>query len=92
MNLKYHDDYAFELDVIAGPITILQGPKTDEAIEFAAKATAYYSDSEEDKITVMYRSDSIENTIEVPKPTIEELNKFNLLYIKKLEKKILSCK
>jgi tRNA U34 2-thiouridine synthase MnmA/TrmU len=92
MNLKYSDDLVFELDVIAGPLTILQGAKDDDAIEFAAKVTAYYSDSEEEKIEVIYKNNSIENKIEVSKPAIEELNEFNLLYAKKPEKKILSYK
>ena len=92
LNLKNTDDFVFEIEDIPAPATILQGEKSAEAITLAAKITAYYSDSEAEKISVKYKSNSLENKIIVSKPDINELNNFNLLYSKKLEKKILSYK
>ena len=54
------NDLVFEIEVEAGPVTILQGAKDNEAINFAAKVTAYYSDSEKEKINVIYKYNSIE--------------------------------
>ncbi|MDI6886203.1 MAG: asparagine synthase-related protein [archaeon] len=39
------EDYVFEVPGFGSPITILEGPKSKEAIELAAKLTARYSDA-----------------------------------------------
>jgi len=49
-----NSDFAFEVPKIGSPITLLQGPKTKEAINLAARLTAYYSDSEEEMTQVKY--------------------------------------
>lgn len=48
------DDYLFEVSGYGSPLTLLQGPKTAEAIETAAALTARYSDSTEPKVRVKY--------------------------------------
>jgi tRNA U34 2-thiouridine synthase MnmA/TrmU len=45
IKLKNSSDYMFEVLNAGSPITLLQGPKTKESIELAAKLTVYYSDS-----------------------------------------------
>lgn len=45
MDLKNPEDYVFEVPGCGSPITILEGSKSKEAIELAAKLTARYSDA-----------------------------------------------
>jgi tRNA-specific 2-thiouridylase len=54
VKMKQKTDYAFEAPYWGSPVTILQGPKTKKAIEIAAKLTARYSDSEEEKTLIKY--------------------------------------
>ena len=56
LTLKQKTDFIFEVPEIGSPITVLQGPKTKEAIEKAAQLTARYSDSKEKETTVKYGS------------------------------------
>ena len=42
-------DYIFEVPGYGSPITILEGPKSSDAIEHAAKLTARYSDAAGEK-------------------------------------------
>jgi hypothetical protein len=44
LDLKNTEDYVFEVPDYGSPITILEGEKSKEAIEVAAKLTARYSD------------------------------------------------
>ena len=55
LRLKNEDDYAFEVVDYPGPITILQGPKDEDTIEFAARLTARYSDATVDRVVVECR-------------------------------------
>lgn len=66
---KTKNELYFELPDIVGPITILQGPKTRQAIITAAKLTAFYSDAQEDSVTVKYGRENLNRilTVEVPK-------------------------
>ena len=54
IKLKNSSDYVFEVSNIGSPLTILQGPKTKESIDLAAKLTTHYSDSKEDRPLVKY--------------------------------------
>jgi len=45
LGLKNPEDYVFEVQGYGSPITILEGEKSKEAIELAAKLTARYSDA-----------------------------------------------
>ena len=49
LKMKKRDDYYFEVPAFMGPITLLQGPKTKEAIEKAASLAARYSDAKDKK-------------------------------------------
>lgn len=52
--MKSKGDYVFEVPGHGSPITLLQGRKTREAIETAARLTARYSDAKGDMIPVKY--------------------------------------
>jgi len=49
LELKSSEVYVFEVPGYGSPITILEGAKSKEAIELAAKLTARYSDAREEK-------------------------------------------
>ena len=56
LGLKSHDDYIFEVPGYGSPITILEGTKSKEAIEVAAKLTARYSDAgAKEEVLVEYK-------------------------------------
>jgi tRNA U34 2-thiouridine synthase MnmA/TrmU len=67
--LKGKSEYYFELPAIVGPITLLQGAKTKEAILLAAQLTAFYSDAKTEKVKVSYGKDSLDKSIIVTRPT-----------------------
>ena len=52
--MKSKGDYVFEVPGHGSPITLLQGRKTREAIETAARLTARYSDAKGEMILVKY--------------------------------------
>ncbi len=71
-------DYYFELPVIVGPVTLLQGPKTVAATETAAQLTAFYSDAETVEATVKYGKTSLDKTITVKLPQREDVDKLRV--------------
>jgi tRNA-specific 2-thiouridylase len=75
--LKQKTDYVFEVPEIGSPITILQGPKTKEAIKKAAQLTARYSDSKEKETTVKYGNELIKS-LTVPNLQLSEINELRL--------------
>jgi tRNA-specific 2-thiouridylase len=65
LKLKDAPDYFFEVPGYGSPITLLQGPKTKEAIKKAAALTARYSDSKKKKITVRFGKEKLEKAVAV---------------------------
>ncbi len=67
LDLKSPADYVFEVPGCGSPITILEGSKSKEAIEVAAKLTARYSDAGADAglVLVRYRAEKREKSIVV---------------------------
>jgi tRNA U34 2-thiouridine synthase MnmA/TrmU len=65
------DDYFFEVPVYGSPITLLQGPKTKEAIKKAAGLTARYSDVKRGKVSVEFGREKLNKSI-IVKPISEE--------------------
>ncbi len=56
LDLKNTEDYVFEVPDYGSPITILEGEKSKEAIEVAAKLTARYSDAgAKEEVLVEYK-------------------------------------
>lgn len=72
------NDYYFELPDIVGPITLLQGPKTKEAIKTAAKLTAFYSDAKTPESKVKYGRESLVKSIKVTVPQREDIEKLRV--------------
>ncbi len=68
---KIKSDYRFESADIVGPTSLLQGPKTKNAIETAAKLTAFYSDAKTSEVEVNFGRETLDKAIivAVPKET-----------------------
>jgi tRNA-specific 2-thiouridylase len=75
---KARNDYFFEVSVIAGPITILQGGKTRKAVATAAALTAFYSDAKTDKVTVNFGRERLDKSISVQVPSRGEIEKLRI--------------
>lgn len=71
--LKAKSDYVFEAQGCGSPITILQGPKTKQAILKAAQLTAYYSDQKVGVVHIKYGREKPTKSIYVEKPTKEDV-------------------
>jgi len=77
--LKAKGDYYFEAQGCGSPITLLQGPKTEEAIVKAAQLTAYYSDQKVGKVQVKFGRVKLEKQIAVDIPSKEEVEKLRII-------------
>lgn len=75
---KARNDYYFEVPDIGGPITLLQGAKTKNAIRAAAALTAFYSDAKSDKVTVNLRRESLDKYIIVSIPSQAEVENLRI--------------
>jgi tRNA-specific 2-thiouridylase len=78
LRLKAQNDYFFEAQGCGSPITLLQGPKTRQAIEKAARLTAYYSDQKKGKVHVKYGREKLEKSIFVEIPSKEEVEQLRI--------------
>jgi tRNA U34 2-thiouridine synthase MnmA/TrmU len=78
LRLKNKTDYVFEVPDCGSPITILQDKKLKEAIEFAARLTAAYSDAEGEKILVKYGKLKLSREITVTPISEQEISKFRI--------------
>lgn len=65
LRTKKKSDYYFEVPNCGSPTTILQGPKTREAIEKAASLTASYSDKKMGEVEVNFGSKELNKKIAV---------------------------
>jgi len=77
-DLKNGNDYRFEVPDCGSPITLLQGPKTEEAIETAAALTAQYSDSEENETVVKFGMEKMNRSITVSKLSDKAIEKLRI--------------
>ncbi|MBX5321438.1 MAG: hypothetical protein QHH12_06745 [Candidatus Bathyarchaeota archaeon] len=78
LRLKAQNDYFFEAQGCGSPITLLQGPKTRQAVEQAAKLTAYYSDQKTGNVHVKYGREKLEKNISVDRPSSEEVEQLRI--------------
>ena len=78
LKMKKRDDYYFEVPAFMGPITLLQGPKTKEAIEKAASLTARYSDAKDKKVSVRFGKNKLEKTIIITPTREEDIEKIRI--------------
>lgn len=75
---KIRSDFYFELPDVVGPTTILQGPKTKNAIEIAAKLTAFYSDAKITLVKVNFGKESLNKSIVVYIPEKADIEKLRV--------------
>ena len=78
LNMKEKNDFYFEVPGLGSPITILQGPKTKEAIEKAAKLTDHYSDAKGKKILVKYGIEKLNKSLSVVSISNKEIKKLRI--------------
>jgi tRNA U34 2-thiouridine synthase MnmA/TrmU len=72
---KNKADYVFEVPNCGSPTTILQGPKTKNSIQMAAKLTAFHSDRKsEQTANVSYGQASLEKNTTVTLPTAVDVD------------------
>jgi tRNA-specific 2-thiouridylase len=75
---KRPSEYYFELPEIVGPVAILQGPKTRQAVETAAKLTAFYSDATTGQVVVGFGRESLSKSIIVSLPMKADVDKLRV--------------
>ena len=78
----------FELPDIVGPTTLLQGPKTKDAVEAAAKLTAFYSDAKTPEANVKYGKESLNKTIRVALPQRDDVDKLRVGAVESAKKMV----
>jgi len=76
--MKMANDYCFEAQNCGSPITLLQGPKTRNAIEKAAELTAYYSDKKQGKVQVKIGKQNLEKPLTTRIPQKEEVEQLRI--------------
>ena len=75
-------DFYFELPDVVGPVTILQGPKSKKAVEWAARLTAYYSDAETKEAKVNFGKETLDKTLTTTVPDEADVEKTRVGYVK----------
>ncbi len=88
---KLPSDYCLESTDIVGPTTILQGPKTRQAIETAARLTAFYSDAKTGEVAVKYGRTTLDKSITLLLPQKADVEKLRVGNMKKTENQRLVC-
>ncbi len=75
---KAKGELYFELPDVVGPITVLQGPKTREAIQKAAEITAFYSDAKTEQVKVGFGTEKLSRMLFVSKPQRADVEKLRV--------------
>jgi tRNA-uridine 2-sulfurtransferase len=78
LRTKQKADLYFEVPNCGSPDTLLQGPKTEEAIRVAAQLTMFHSDKKMGEVEVAYGKDKLSKEIVVCAPSLEEVNKLRI--------------
>ncbi len=79
IKMKKSGDYIFELPgEIPGPVTILQGEKSETSLELAAALTLRYSDLKHETAVVNYRENSISHQIKVDISILIDIDYYNI--------------
>jgi len=76
--LKQEHEYFFEIQGSGSPITLLQGPLSQEAIETAAALTLHYSDCREGRGVVAYGKEKLDRNISVFTISKEEVDRLRI--------------
>ncbi len=78
LTLKREDDYFFEIQGSGSPITLLQSPVSQGAIETAAALTLYYSDCKESRGVVTYGKERLDRNISIFFISKEEVDRLRI--------------
>ncbi len=78
LELKKKTEYYFEVSGCGSPITILEGKKSKEPVELAARLTAAYSDAKEKSVKVSYSLGKAFKSLTIPLPDKREFEKFRI--------------
>jgi hypothetical protein len=78
LQVKEKSDFTFEAQNTGSPLALLQGPKTQAAIETAADLTAYHCDIKQGFVTVKYGKQEQNRSIKALVPSRETVDKFRL--------------
>jgi tRNA-specific 2-thiouridylase len=81
---KYPEDIMMQVPVIGSPLTLVQGPVTEDILKLAASITALYSDSSDEQTAVEYGTDKFDKTITVPQAVKKDIDMYNLAVNKEL--------
>jgi tRNA U34 2-thiouridine synthase MnmA/TrmU len=76
--MREKDDYCFEVPDCGSPITLLQGPKTIEALRKAAVLTLRYSDKKEGKAMVKFGREKLDKSVVVSAIAASEIEKLRI--------------
>lgn len=77
-SMREKSDYIFEVPDCGSPITLLQGPKTKQAIRKAAALTLRYSDQKEEKAMVKFGKEKMDKSIIVSAMDASEIEKLRI--------------
>ncbi len=75
---KARNDYFFEVPDVSGPTSLLQGLKTQKAVELAAALTAFYSDAESNVVKVNFGRGSLDKAATVAVPSRAEVERYRI--------------
>jgi tRNA-specific 2-thiouridylase len=75
---KKRNDYYFEVPAISGPTSLLQGLKTQKAVELAAALTAFYSDAKNKSVTVNFGRERLDKAVTVSVPSRAEVERYRI--------------
>jgi tRNA-specific 2-thiouridylase len=78
IKMKMTNDYWFEAQGCGSPITLLQGPKTRDAVEKAAELTAYYSDKKQGIVQVKFGKQDLEKPLSTRIPEKKEIEQLRI--------------
>jgi len=78
LNAKYPNDYVFEVPDCGSPVSVLQGPKTNAAIQKAASLTLLYSDNKNELCEINFGKSSFDRTIFVSASTPAEVTNLRI--------------
>jgi tRNA-specific 2-thiouridylase len=78
LRMKTANDYCFEAQETGSPISLLQGPKTREAIEKTAELTAYYSDRKQGVVLVKFGKEQFHKSLMTPILSREEVEQLRI--------------
>ncbi|MEM4704900.1 MAG: hypothetical protein QXJ02_07540, partial [Candidatus Bathyarchaeia archaeon] len=78
LQMKKKQEFYFEAQGCGSPITLLQGRAKRQAVETAARLTAYYSDNKSGLVRVKFGKANLDRELTVAPPSREEVEKLRV--------------